>query len=596
MAISGRVNLHKVIPDTIDFVLFGLEIFTVYSRTVFSKRYTDFFRFHSLLCSFVHFTHKGKQLVNSIPKFPPQHLFSRTTDDRTIEKRKKELNNYLKGVLEIFNNSQKEDPWVPVISEFLCVKEIKQREQESALKIQQTFADWKKEKARKEKRALEFQKKGWVVNLEEIPDELVLNVLGYLSLDQLCRISRVNKRWNGLSKKPILWTTLNLFEGGYSMSPQHFEKICIRSWQLVNLDLRFCNEINKYTLHAIAMNCNPLALKELYLDGCENVDDDALKSLVSKYPNRKPESLKRLEENDNFAPFMDFEMDEDLKGGARGLRVISIAECRRVTENGIIHLRKLKRLKSLNVLGCYAVNDEGIATLVLCSNNFKELNLSGTSITRTSLLTVKTYCPKLKSITLNGCRLLSNEDAEIFTDIDYELNEDTFRFQLFPSDNTSLPSLTTNILRTRGSLAIQRVAQFVNKKLERELEVDVLHKGEVVSPYLTLSDLPTDENGLLTLKFQLRSETLQLEEAERKNNWTIKVPVWVEDCDANSCMRCGSDFGILRWKHHCRYCGKVVCGDCSKEKRFIPCLGFTKEKVRVCFICAAVIKNNKESS
>jgi len=595
MDIEGRIVLSTVIPDSVNFVLFGVEIFTPYSRTILRRRYSDFKKFHSELCCFAHVRFKNRTLLSLIPKFPPQHLLSISTDPDSIEQRKSELHTYLQGVLKILNSPQfhKFLPWIKLIRDFLEIERIQAQENECAKKIQEAYREWRKWKRNRMRLAKEFRRRGWVVNLEEMPDQLLLELMSWLPLEDLVIVARTNKRWYELSKQPMLWTTLNLFEGQYSIPDEYFKKICVRSWQLSSLDLRFCSQINASTLYAIALNCNPLTLQELYLDGCENVDDYALKMLVEKFPQGKPNSLLKLEENENtnyYSYMKDFELDKDLKGGGRGLKTLSIAECRKITDTGLSYLRKLKRLKYLNVLGCFSINDEGITMLTTETNNLKELNLSGTSITRNSLYAIKNCCPKLKSITLNGCRLLNPEDAEIFGNIQVELNDDTFRFQLFPSEYTSLPSVTTNILRTRSSLAIQRVSQFVMRKLNREdIEIDILRHKEVLGPYLTLADLIQD-NELLTLHYQLKEETKAIEEQHEKEGWVAWVPVWVNDADVSACMRCAREFGLCWWKHHCRYCGKVVCSECSKARRFIESLGFISKKVRVCSLCVAILK------
>ena len=40
---------------------------------------------------------------------------------------------------------------------------------------------------------------------------------------------------------------------------------------------------------------------------------------------------------------------------------------------------------------------------------------------------------------------------------------------------------------------------------------------------------------------------------------------WIEDGDANHCANhtCNQSWTATRWKHHCRCCGGVFCGDCS---------------------------------
>lgn len=42
---------------------------------------------------------------------------------------------------------------------------------------------------------------------------------------------------------------------------------------------------------------------------------------------------------------------------------------------------------------------------------------------------------------------------------------------------------------------------------------------------------------------------------------------WVQDDSAFSCMVCTADFSpLLRRKHHCRACGRVVCSSCSRAR------------------------------
>ncbi|CAD5220209.1 unnamed protein product [Bursaphelenchus xylophilus] len=60
--------------------------------------------------------------------------------------------------------------------------------------------------------------------------------------------------------------------------------------------------------------------------------------------------------------------------------------------------------------------------------------------------------------------------------------------------------------------------------------------------------------------------------------------VWVPDSQAEVCMVCQSThFTVFERRHHCRSCGKVVCGACSTKKLTLE--GIDKKPVRVCDIC-----------
>ncbi|KEP61217.1 UNVERIFIED_CONTAM: FYVE zinc finger domain-containing protein [Hammondia hammondi] len=60
---------------------------------------------------------------------------------------------------------------------------------------------------------------------------------------------------------------------------------------------------------------------------------------------------------------------------------------------------------------------------------------------------------------------------------------------------------------------------------------------------------------------------------------------WVPSDEVTCCSHCGSLFSVTHWKHHCRACGKVFCGECSTSRIRLPDLGYF-EKVRVCDDCA----------
>jgi hypothetical protein len=48
---------------------------------------------------------------------------------------------------------------------------------------------------------------------------------------------------------------------------------------------------------------------------------------------------------------------------------------------------------------------------------------------------------------------------------------------------------------------------------------------------------------------------------------TDRVPGdrWIDGRDIDMCMCCQTiSFNVWTWKHHCRYCGRVVCDSCSQ--------------------------------
>ena len=60
----------------------------------------------------------------------------------------------------------------------------------------------------------------------------------------------------------------------------NFKNILCMSNQLRILSLKYCPNFNKDFLQIINLNCNPFTLSELYLDGCDQLSDDAFDCLV----------------------------------------------------------------------------------------------------------------------------------------------------------------------------------------------------------------------------------------------------------------------------------------------------------------------------
>eukprot|EP00808_Paulinella_micropora_P007841 g11508.t1 len=59
---------------------------------------------------------------------------------------------------------------------------------------------------------------------------------------------------------------------------------------------------------------------------------------------------------------------------------------------------------------------------------------------------------------------------------------------------------------------------------------------------------------------------------------------WEDDEHVTHCKTCNKSFGLINRKHHCRNCGSIFCGDCTKNRTTIKEKNY-KEPVRVCGRC-----------
>ncbi|XP_053203773.1 pleckstrin homology domain-containing family F member 2-like [Panonychus citri] len=77
-----------------------------------------------------------------------------------------------------------------------------------------------------------------------------------------------------------------------------------------------------------------------------------------------------------------------------------------------------------------------------------------------------------------------------------------------------------------------------------------------------------------------------------KKPTNIHAAVWVPDTETDVCMHCRVNyFSFINRRHHCRYCGLVICGDCSKNKFLIP--SQSSKPVRVCDSCHNILAKQR---
>ncbi|CDW83611.1 UNKNOWN [Stylonychia lemnae] len=389
-----------------------------------------------------------------------------------------------------------------------------------------------------------------------------------------------------------------------------------RSSQLIVLGLKFCPQISGETLGLIAEWANPFYLKELYLDGCDKINDQAMMNLVKKRVNnqfRMPDISDQFDQNANhvaktYSSIIDSAdgmrriTEEVSQGGAYGLHVISLAECKNINDAGINHLKNLRYLHKVILLGCFNVKDDGVHELATNLKYLEDIDISGTSITLVSL----------------SCKKLNASDDKILLKhkINVEGGDDVFRFYLLPEIYSDLPKITTSVLKTRATLSVHKVYRYLLKKLymDRAIEempedtladsqVEILCNNKIMNPQLQLKFVRenywNNEQQILVLHYRKKetnssqSNNLKaLDSARSVDYQPQKPPLWVPDHLALNCLNCDREFTLFRRIHHCRNCGKCFCNECSKNWMPIEKFGYYSP-VRMCSRCKVDILSEK---
>ncbi|GAM22785.1 hypothetical protein SAMD00019534_059600 [Acytostelium subglobosum LB1] len=168
------------------------------------------------------------------------------------------------------------------------------------------------------------------------------------------------------------------------------------------------------------------------------------------------------------------------------------------------------------------------------------------------------------------------------------------RFFFLFSDILIYATKSTPIMQSGSStnMAQQANTHFVFHRLMKLKDIKIKD----------LPDKDTQKNAFQIISTTEKSFTVYTETPKEKTNWLddlrqlgggggtkqgedgVEVPVWVPDKDASKCMFCNDSFTIINRRHHCRNCGKVVCGSCSPAKKLLPHVKKDKP-VRVCLYC-----------
>lgn len=103
----------------------------------------------------------------------------------------------------------------------------------------------------------------------------------------------------------------------------------------------------------------------------------------------------------------------------------------------------------------------------------------------------------------------------------------------------------------------------------RNAKASLLVSLNVMQPNSTLTSSSSTNHLRRTLQALPYAPEQDLQHPKRGRVDHFVPAIWIPDGKAQSCMRCGRTFGWRRRRHHCRLCGRCVCGDCSGKTFFI---------------------------
>mmetsp|Transcript_12572 Transcript_12572/g.18486 ORF Transcript_12572/g.18486 Transcript_12572/m.18486 type:complete len:514 (+) Transcript_12572:256-1797(+) len=91
----------------------------------------------------------------------------------------------------------------------------------------------------------------------------------------------------------------------------------------------------------------------------------------------------------------------------------------------------------------------------------------------------------------------------------------------------------------------------------------------VTIPQATIAELPPEETSIPVSVENPNNHDSVKETNEDSTVANLSSP-WEFDDNQPYCANCACEFTPLNRKHHCRFCGRIFCNDCSKQRCLIP--------------------------
>lgn len=515
MIISCRVKYCEIMPDSRPFVLFGLEALTVYSSTILPKRFEDFENFHTKLAFFWNSKYKSGKIIDLLPTLPGYTMKIPIIRDKIAY--------YLEKIVEILHNSHfhKYHPWIKIINEFFCIKDIAKKEEKTAEKIQTVFKKFVTlQKSSKQKKMLTFT---------SLPYPLIQHTLSFLSTQSL---------------KPILFTCKVLTKSIFQLEALKTLKTPNqKSFRLIKIDLSDSDLANTQTIKLLKSSCSENYLSKLVLNRCKHINDLSIFALTSQ----------KSESNEEFEHI-----------GSLGIRNLSLQNCS-IGNFAIECLSKLENIEELDVSGT-KITDEGVRVMAESMKNLMVVRMVNTFVSNKGVMLLMES--NVKVIDVSECR---NVDMAMIKEVKGKKiigPVDSF----FVSLSASKDSEAMFQIKGHKDMLVRDICTYLTKKLNTQSEIQLYSNDKILKKHSSLRDLP-QENFRISVNFDVVNP-----------QWS-DLPKWEKKSLVHNCYCCKKQFHWYNSKTNCRNCGKICCSDCAATKNFIRKFGYTIERVPICKIC-----------
>ncbi|CAH2273641.1 F-box LRR-repeat 12 [Pelobates cultripes] len=246
-----------------------------------------------------------------------------------------------------------------------------------------------------------------------LPDNVLLEVLGFLSVRDLIRSGRVCKRWKRLVMDKTLWRYVDL-------TPYKLNSKIL--WHLV----RHCIGTNLQTLKVKGL-LNSVSKQEFLTPAVLQVIEKRYSSLEKLHLEETnlrslsyecfPSSLKTLELFQCEIPLTWFRTSQSKNKSLPNLENLNLRNVSSFSDHLFQTICKLSSLKTLCLSGTYRVTDIGIQNAVPYLKGLQHLKLHDCNITNITLHLIGCHLKHLRSLALRNFGSLTDAGLSCLSDV-----------------------------------------------------------------------------------------------------------------------------------------------------------------------------------
>ncbi|KAL3041197.1 hypothetical protein OYC64_019411 [Pagothenia borchgrevinki] len=228
------------------------------------------------------------------------------------------------------------------------------------------------------------------ISWDHLPDELLLRILFYVPLQDLCRMSSVCKRWHRLALDESLWHSVDL-EGLTHVGPA-LQQVLKNGVHMLRCPRSFVEDFH-------FSGSGPLQMVLMDLSS-SIIPPSSLESILSHCRLLEFLSLEALQLSDNIISSLSMNPN---------LLQLNLSGCSGFSAPALAHmLKSCSRIEQLNISWCEFDNDHVKSVVNNLNPAVTHLNLSGyrEGLTLEDVKVLVTRCPNIQALDLSDSTLL----------------------------------------------------------------------------------------------------------------------------------------------------------------------------------------------